>query len=74
MHNGRVRHGGMSPTPSPFNFGISTLSKGYNTHLETAAEQLTLRRDVIYVVDAIGKIEGSPIGGQNSEAADANPK
>src|SRR5881227_4351548 len=25
-------------------------------HLETAAEQLTLRRDVIYLVDAIGKI------------------
>ena len=43
-------------------------------HLGTAAEQLTLRRDVIYVVDAIAKIEGSPIGGQSSEAANADPK
>ena len=29
VRSGRVRPGGMSPTRSPFNFGISTLSKGY---------------------------------------------
>ena len=36
-------------------------------HLEAAAEQLTLRRDVIYVVDTIGKIEGSPVEEKTSE-------
>ncbi len=45
-------------------------------HLEAAAEQLTLRREVIYVVDAIGqkKEEQGPIEGQISETQGQNPK
>jgi hypothetical protein len=43
-------------------------------HLEVAAEQLTLRRDVIHVVDAIGKIEASPVEEKTSEATEVNPK
>src|SRR5205814_8984899 len=41
MLNGRSRPGGISPTRSPFNFGISTLSKGYNTpHLVVVHAQI----------------------------------
>ncbi len=45
-------------------------------HLEAAAEQITLRRDVIYVVDAIGqkKEEQDPIEGQTSETKEQNLK
>src|SRR3989475_4969364 len=45
-------------------------------HLEAAAEQLTLRRDVIYVVDAIGqkKEDQGPSEGQTSEVKEQNPK
>ncbi len=45
-------------------------------HLEAAAEQLTLRRDVIHIVDARGLIEEDkgPVEGKTSEAKEANPK
>jgi hypothetical protein len=45
-------------------------------HLEAAAEQLTLRRDVIHIVDAKGSIEEDkgPVEGKTSEAKEANPK
>jgi len=45
-------------------------------HLESAAEQLTRRRDVIYVVDASGqkKEDKGPSEGQTSDATEPNPK
>ena len=45
-------------------------------HLEAAAEQLTLRRDGIHIVDAIGKIEENKgsVEGKTAEAREANPK
>ena len=45
-------------------------------HLEAAAEQLTLRRDVIHIVDARGLIEEDkgPVKGKTAEAKEANPK
>jgi hypothetical protein len=45
-------------------------------HLEAAAEHLTLRREMIYVVDAIGQKKGEqgPIEGQISETQEQNPK
>src|SRR5712692_7627497 len=45
-------------------------------HLEAAAEQLTLRRDVIYIVDGTGqkKEEQVTSEGQTSEAKVQNPK
>ncbi len=45
-------------------------------HLEAAAEQLTLRRDVIYIVDGTGqkKEEQVTSEGQTSEAKGRNPK
>jgi len=45
-------------------------------HLQAAAQQLTLRRDVIHIVDAISKIEEDkgPVEGKTSEAKAANPK
>jgi hypothetical protein len=45
-------------------------------HLEAAAEQLTLRRDAIYIVDGTGqkKEEQVTSEGQTSEAKVQNPK
>ena len=45
-------------------------------HLEAAAEQLTLRRDVIHIVDGIGqkKEAQGTSEGQTSEAKVQNPK
>ena len=45
-------------------------------HLEAAAEQLTLRRDVIYVIDAIGQKEENKgqSEGKTSDAKEPNPK
>lgn len=45
-------------------------------HLEAAAEQLTLRRDEIHIVDAIGKSgeDTGSAGAETLEAKKANPK
>jgi hypothetical protein len=45
-------------------------------HLEAAAEQLTLRRDVIHLIDVVGKIEEDKgrSEGKTSEAKEPNPK
>ena len=45
-------------------------------HLEAGAEQLTLRRDVIHMIDAVGKIEEDKgrSEGKTSEAKEPNPK
>jgi len=45
-------------------------------HLEAAAEQLTLRRDVIHIVDGIGEKKEEPgtSEGQTSEAQEQKPK
>ena len=45
-------------------------------HLEAAAEQLTLRRDVIHIVDGLGqkKEEQGTNEGPTSEAQEQNPK
>jgi hypothetical protein len=45
-------------------------------HLEAAAEQLTLRRDVIHIIDAKGSIEEDKgrSEGKTSEAKELNPK
>ena len=45
-------------------------------HLEAAAEQLTLRRDAIHIIDARGLIEEDKgrSEGKTSEAKEPNPK
>ena len=45
-------------------------------HLESAAEHLTLRRDVIHVIDAVGQKEENKgqSEGKTSDAKEPNPK